>query len=673
MSVSAETIEKIQSLRKQLEHHSYLYYVQDAPEITDLEYDVLMRQLQQIEAEYPELLTPDSPSQRVGGAAIEGFVKVVHRSPLLSLDNAFSAEELSAFDDRVKKVLDLPADAKPEYMAELKIDGLTIALTYENGILVRAATRGDGTVGEDVTLNVKTIGSIPLALNGGEGVNLGVRGEVYLPKSAFERLNAKRREAGESLFANPRNIAAGSLRQLDPKITATRPLSAFIYDILYIEGCERPTTQAAGFDLLRDFRFKTNPESKKCVGIGEVIEFCDYWTQHREELDYVIDGIVIKLNPIADQESLGNTAKAPRAKIAFKFPAQQVETKITDIEIGVGRTGVLTPVAVLDPVNVAGSTISRATLHNEDNIYAKDIRIGDTVIIQKAGDVIPEVVRSLPEKRDGNEQIFKMPEKCPECGSQVYREPGEAAMRCLGSTCPAQLREGIIHFVSRDAMNIDGLGEAVVIQLIDAGLVHDVSDLYRLEAAKLLNLERFAEKSAANLVQAIEASKSNQLSRLMFALGIRHVGAGAARDLTRYYRSLDEIMNLTLEELTAIDSIGPKIANSIVHYFAEPHNRELISKLQALGINMTERESEGSSQRLLGQTLVVTGTLPTFGRSEIEELIRRNGGKAASSVSKNTSYVIAGENAGSKLEKAQSLGIAVLTEAEFLELLNREN
>lgn len=658
--------EKLEFLKKELEHHAYLYYVLDKPEIGDYEYDRLMRELIRLEEEYPELRTPDSPTQRVGGAALEVFDSVRHRTPLLSLDNAFGEEELRAFDERVRKGLE--AAGPVEYMAELKIDGLTVALNYEDGLLVQAATRGDGVSGEDVTANVKTIKSIPLKLGGNARIALGVRGEVYIKKADFEALNRRQEESGGQSYANPRNLAAGSLRQLDPKVTAGRPLDAFFYDLLYLEGREA-TTQAAGFALLKELNLKINPETRVCPDITAVIEFCRYWTEHRHELPYEIDGVVVKVNSLKDQARLGSTAKAPRSKIAYKFPAEQVETTVLNIEINVGRTGAVTPTAVLEPVRVAGSTVSRATLHNEDNIKEKDIRIGDRVIIQKAGDVIPEVVRSLPEKRDGGEEIFQMPTVCPECGAAVYREEDEAVARCIGAACPAQLREGIIHFVAREAMNIEGLGEAIVVQLINAGLVHDVGDLYALRFDDLTKLERFGEKSARKLLEAIDASRGNSFGRLLFALGIRHVGAGAARELARSFPSMDRLLRASDEELTAIPTIGPKIAAATVKYFSEPRNRELIVKLEKYGVNPVETEAENGPRPLAGKTLVVTGTLAGFNRTEAETLIRAAGGKAAAGVSRKTDWVVAGENPGSKLEKARELGVPIITETDLRKLL----
>jgi DNA ligase (NAD+) len=675
MAVPVEIQSKVASLRAEIENHNYFYYVLDSPQISDAEYDQLIKQLSALETAYPELRIPDSPTQRVSGQPLATFNTIRHLTPLLSLDNAYDGAELTAFDSRVKRALALDSDQPLEYTAELKIDGLTVALTYESGRLVQAATRGNGVEGEDVTANVKTIKSIPLKIettNSAALPRFAVRGEVYIKKADFETLNAERSAVGETLFANPRNLAAGALRQLDPKITASRPLDAFFYDVLFLEGRTLPT-QMAGFTFLQECRLKVNPQTKLCSGIQEVISYCKHWTGNRADLPYEIDGVVVKVNSLALQNELGFTAKAPRSKIAFKFPAEQVETRVREILVNVGRTGAVTPLAVLEPVRVAGSTVSRATLHNEDNIRTKDIRSGDRVIIQKAGDVIPEVVRSLPEKRDGTETVFVMPEQCPECGSLVYREPGEAVARCIGATCPAQRREGIIHFVSREAMEIDGLGEAIVIQLIDAGLIHDVADLYRLQYDDLVKLERFGSKSAGNLIQAIAGSKGNNLSRLLFALGIRHVGAGVARELAAQYGSLAKLMEVTNEELTATPTIGPKIAASVVKYFSEPHNRALVAKLESLGVNTRNlAEQVTVPQTLAGKTIVVTGSLESFSRTEIEEVIRRHGGKAASSVSKNTDFVLVGKDPGSKAEKAQTLGVPIINEDEFKAMVSKD-
>ncbi len=662
-----EAESKISSLRKEIERHNELYYIHDAPEVSDQAYDALMRELIQLETEYPHLLTPDSPSQRVGGTVSALFETVRHRVPLLSLANAYTDEDLRSFDERVKKSLE---QAQVNYVAELKIDGLTIALTYQNNVLIQAATRGDGEFGEDVTVNVKTVHSIPLRLQSELPLNLAVRGEIYIQKADFEKLNLGREP--EEQFANPRNVAAGSLRQLNSKVTASRPLDGFFYDILVVEG-ENVATQWAGFELLRQCGLKTNPERRFCNGIDEAIEFCHYWQEHRDELPYEIDGVVVKVNSLNAQAVLGFTAKAPRSKIAFKFPAEQVETKVLDIQVNVGRTGALTPLAVLEPVRVAGSTVSRATLHNEDNVRDKDIRIGDRVVIQKAGDVIPEVVRSLPELRSGAERLFRMPASCPACGADVFREPGEAAVRCIGATCPAQLRRGIIHFVSREAMDIQGLGEAIVIQLIDAGLVKNVADLYRMRLEDLIKLERFGAKSAQNLLESLEASKENNLSQLLFALGIRHVGEGAARELAAHFGTIQELMRASYEELTAIPTVGPKIAASLVKYFSERHNQELVAQLIALGLNVKEQTDRvPTPQTLAGKTVVVTGGLETFNRAEIEDVIRRHGGKAASGVSKKTDLVVVGKDPGSKYEKARELGVRIVNEAEFERILAGE-
>jgi len=667
MTVPADTLARAEFLRLELNRHNQLYYLQDAPEITDQEYDALLRELLELEQNYPELRTADSPTQRVGGAALAGFETVQHQVVLLSLENAFDADELRSFDSRVKR--GLQTEQEIEYVAELKIDGLTVALTYENGVLVRAATRGNGEVGEDVTHNVKTIKTIPLRILKDAPASLGVRGEVYIKKADFEAYNLERERLNEKLFANPRNAAAGSLRQLDPRETAKRPLDVFVYDLLYLTGTS-VTTQWDGFALLKEYGLQTNPHAKQCQGIEEVIEFCDYWREHRETLPYEIDGIVVKVNQLAAQAKLGFTSKAPRAKVAYKFPAQQVTTKILDIIVNVGRTGAITPLAVLEPILVAGSTVSRATLHNEDNIREKDLRIGDFVIIQKAGDVIPEVVQALPERRTGAERQFVMPTVCPECGAEVYREPGEAAARCVGATCPAQLREGIIHFVSKEAMDIQGSGEAIITQLIAAKLVQDVADLYRLRQEDLVKLERFGAKSAQNLLEAVAASKQNDLSRLLFALGIRYVGAGGARELADHFDSATDLMQASYEELLQIPSIGEKIAASVVKYFQEAHNRALLLKLESLGVNLKKQtKAETMPPVLAGKTLVVTGTLETYSRAEIEQLIREYGGKVGSSVSKNTDYLVAGKEAGSKLSKAQTLGVKIIDEAGFKEMI----
>lgn len=660
----AEPWVRAQELRELIEHHNYRYYVLDDPEISDAEYDSLMRELIAIETQYPELVTADSPTQRVGGKPLEGFETVRHPVPLLSLANAYSADELRDFDNRVKRFLGVD---QVEYVTELKIDGLTVALTYENGTLILGATRGDGVEGENITNNVKTIHSIPLRIKNGPAT-LSIRGEVFMPKEDFERLNKQRESVGEPLFANPRNAAAGSLRQLDPKVTASRSLDGFFYQLLTSSG-ETIQTQSEVLHALSEWGFRVNPNFRYCKNIDEVIAYCAEWGEKRPDLPYDIDGIVVKVNNLRQQADLGVTAKAPRSQIAYKFPAEEVVTTVREILVNVGRTGAVTPLAVLDPVRVAGSTISRATLHNEDNIRNKDIRIGDQVVIRKAGDVIPEVVRALPERRTGREIQFTMPTVCPECGAEVYREPGEAVARCLGSACPAQLREGIIHFGSRDAMDIDGLGPSVVNLLVEQGLIKDAADLYALKFEELIGLERFAKKSAENLIAAINRSKENPLDRLLFALGIRHVGEGAARALAQHFKVLDALMSADEEQLLEVSEIGEIIAESILHYFGVEQNRHLIEKLRAAGVNFRAEESETARGFFTGKTIVLTGGLSAMTRGEAEEAVRKQGGNASSSVSKKTDYVIVGENPGSKYQKALDLKIPVLTEEEFIERL----
>ncbi|WP_312337345.1 NAD-dependent DNA ligase LigA [Anaerospora hongkongensis] len=665
-STREETVREMEELRRLLHYHSHRYYVLDAPEIADAEFDRLYLRLVKLEQAYPDLITADSPTQRVGGTPAEGFERVAHSVPMLSLANAFSAEDLLAFDTRVKSGL----DGEPlEYVVELKIDGLAINLVYEAGRLLRAATRGDGTEGEDVTTNVRTIKAVPLVLNGQVPPVMEVRGEAYMPRPAFDRLNEERLQAGEALLANPRNAAAGSLRQLDPKVTAARTLDIFVYGMGAREELTVGTHEQT-LRFLQELGFKVNPHFKVFKTIEEVIDHCESWAEKRVDLPYDIDGLVIKVNSLAGQRRLGSTAKDPRWAIAFKFPAEQATTIVEDIVVRVGRTGVLTPTAVLRPVRLAGSTVSRATLHNEDYIREKDIKIGDTVIIHKAGEIIPEVISVVFSRRTGEEQSFTIPEICPECGSLVLRIPGESAHKCINSACPAQLREGIIHFVSRDAMNIDGLGQAVVTSLVDAGLIADAADLYTLTAEQVVKLERMGPKSAQNLINAIAVSKQAGLSRLLFGLGIRFVGAKAAATLARHFGDIDLLRQAAEEDLTALDEIGPRIAESVVEYFARPETEQLLTKLAAAGVKLTEekrRTTEGLP--LSGKTFVLTGTLPTLTRSDAAALIESKGGKVASSVSKKTDYVVAGEEAGSKLDKAQQLGITVLNEQELQHLL----
>lgn len=653
--------ERLGELKRRLEEANERYYLLDQPSLTDAEYDALMRELLELERKHPELVTPDSPSQRVGGYVAKEFPKVRHLEPLLSLDNAFDAGDLREFDRRVRSVV-----GPVEYVVELKIDGLTVALTYENGLLVRGATRGDGEVGEEITANVRTIPTIPLRLR--ETVpRLDVRGEGYMPKASFAKLNQEREEEGQPTFANPRNAAAGSLRQLNSRITAQRKLNYFAYQMLGAEELE-VGSQTDVLAYLKRQGFPVNPEYKVFRDIEELINYCEGMAEGRHRFPYDIDGLVIKVNDLGQQRELGFTAKSPRWAIAYKFPAEEVETVVEDIIVRVGRTGVLTPTAVLTPVPVAGSTVSRATLHNLDNIRDKDIRIGDHVILHKAGDVIPEIVRALPEKRSGQEQVFAMPERCPECGSPVMREEGEAAHRCTSIICPAQQREAVIHFVSRDAMNIDGLGPAVIQQLLEAGLIQDAADMYALKFEDIIGLERMGKKSADNLLKAIADSKERGLAPLIFALGIRHVGEKAGKILAKKFGSMEMLQAATADELQGIPDIGPAMAESIARFFRQESTRQFLDKLRQAGVKMSAAESV-QPNIFAGQSIVVTGSLQRWDRQQIEDLIEAYGGKAAGSVSKKTAFVVAGEKAGSKLAKAKELGIPVLTEDEFARLL----
>lgn len=657
--------QRIEELREEIRRHDYYYYVLDSPVISDHEYDALMNELKALERENPHLITPDSPTQRVGGEPLAAFAPVHHRVPLLSLDNAFSPQELAEFHRRISEKV---PEQEISYVCELKIDGVSTALVYENGILIRAATRGDGTVGEDVTANVRTIKSIPLRLRTSLPV-LEVRGEIYIPKQEFVRLNQEREEKGEKTFANPRNSAAGSLRQLDPRITASRPLRAFIYDVLYIEGAVL-NTQAEVLEFLKEQGFPVNPHWSEVSDIKGVWSYCEEWEHKRHELDYETDGVVVKLNPLRFREELGATAKSPRWAIAFKFPAEEKETELLDIELNVGRTGVITPTAVMRPVFLAGSTVSRASLHNFDLIEEKDIRIGDRVLIHKAGDVIPEVIRSLPEKRTGNERIVERPKSCPVCGAAAVRYEGEVAYRCDNINCPARLKESLIYFASREAMDIEGLGPSLVEQLVESGLVSSIPDLYRLTLEDLIPLERMGKKKAQNLLKALEESKKRPLSRLINAMGIRFVGGKTARILARHYPDLDLLAAASEEELQNIPEVGIKIAQSLVAFFKEPANQETLKKLKEYGLNTREDVAtppgEGS---LSGKTFVLTGTLNTLTRQQATELIEKNGGRVASSVSRSTDYVVVGAEPGSKLDKARTLGIPTLSEDEFLQML----
>lgn len=668
----AADLAEAEKLRREIRHNEYLYYVLDAPEITDAEYDRMMVRLRELEARYPDSIPADSPTQRVGGRASSQFTEVRHLEPLLSLGNVFSAEELRAFDERVRS--GLPAGSKVEYVMEPKIDGLACSLIYENGKLVRAATRGDGVVGENVTANVRTIRSIPLTLKVPEGEAvpelLDVRGEVYMPRQAFMRLNEQRAERGESEFANPRNAAAGSLRQLDPQVTASRSLSFFAY---YLVGDGAQPKHSESLALLARYGFKVSENYKVVENIDEAIKYIGDFNELRQGLSYDTDGAVIKVNDVYQQRILGATGKDPRWATAYKYPPEQAETTLEDIDWRVGRTGVLTPTAVLTPVKLSGSVISRATLHNEDFIRAKDIRIGDRVIINKAGEIIPEVLRVVAEKRTGDEKEVEIPSVCPECGWRVERQGEEAAIRCTNPHCPALGREGLIHFVSRDAMNIDGCGPSVINALLDAGLVRDAADLYSLRKEDLLKLERMGEKSADNLLAALTESKKNELDKLLFALGIRHVGAKVARILATEFGSMEKLQQAQPEELAQIRDIGDKIAESAVTWLNVPANIDLVEHLAAAGLTMTFTPPASQEDNpFFGKTLVFTGTMTTLGRAEAKTMAQDVGAKVSGSVSKKTDYVIAGAEAGSKLEKAQQLGVTVIDEAEFLHLLKGE-
>ena len=662
-----ETEQRIAELRQLLHEYGHAYYVLDKPLVPDATYDELMQELIALEEANPSLIAPDSPTQRVGGAVLEGFKKVTHRYPMLSLSNAFGEEDLRDFDRKIRQAI----GDQFSYVCELKIDGLAISLRYEEGRFVQGATRGDGSVGEDITANLRTIRAIPLRLK--EPVTIEVRGEAYMPKKSFESLNAARAEKGEELFANPRNAAAGSLRQLDPKVAASRNLSMFIYAIGGDGEAYGIDSHAEMLDYLADLGFPSNRERQACATIEEVMAFINKWTEERPNLPYEIDGIVIKVNRFAHQDELGFTAKSPRWAIAYKFPAEEVTTKLLDIELTVGRTGVITPTAILTPVQVAGTTVSRASLHNEDLIKEKDIRIGDTVIVRKAGDIIPQVVGVILAERPEGTTPYEYPKACPVCGGDVVRIEGDVALRCVNPTCSAQIAEGIKHFVSRNAMNVDGLGEKVVEQLLRAGYIANVADLYLLRVEQLVKLERMGEKSATNLVEALEKSKDNSLERLLFGLGIRHVGEKAAKILAAEYETMDALMQANEADLTNIHEIGDKMAESIVAYFANEEIQTLIARLKDVGVNMVYKGKkvvvEVGTNPFAGKTIVLTGKLAQLTRNEAKAKIEELGGTVAGSVSKKTDLVIAGEDAGSKLEKAQSLGIEIWDENRLIENL----
>jgi DNA ligase (NAD+) len=673
--------QRLKELRDAIRHHEERYYVHNSPEISDAEFDALLHELEQLEADHPDLVTADSPTQRVAGRPVEGFPTVEHLVPMLSLDNAYDDGELRAFDERVRRGAGV-GDAPIGYVAELKIDGLSIALTYENGRLVRAATRGDGSRGEDVTANARTIRSIPLSLRNGPSERIEVRGEVYLPRESFERMNREQADLGLPLYANPRNTAAGTMRNLDPSLVARRRLSAFTYQVV---GMTVRLSHAALLEQMRAWGLPVEPHWQRCEGIDAVAAFCAEWADRRQALEFDTDGVVVKVDDLALRERLGTTAKFPRWATAFKFPAQQAHTKLVKIDVNVGRTGAVTPYAVLEPVFLAGSTISMATLHNAEDIARKDLREGDTVILEKGGDVIPKVIAPVPSLRPPDATPWQMPTTCPECGSRLRRDEEEVVWRCENTSCPARLRRSLEHFASRSAMNIEGLGASLVDQFLEQDLVHDFSDLYHLSTATLENLvvapkeprseravPRKLGKVGRNVFDQLERSKSNDLARLIYALGIRHVGEKAAATLARHLRNMDAVMNASIETLQHIPEIGPVVAASIRAFSEEPHNRELVRRLADAGVRMTTALPEPASETagpLAGKTVVLTGTLASMTREEATAALEQLGAQVSGSVSRKTSYVVAGDEAGSKLEKARQLGVEVLGEAEFLKLI----
>ncbi len=663
----SEATKRASDLRQQINYHRKKYYVDAQPEITDYEYDMLEKELAAIESEFPELITPDSPTQRIGGEPVEEFATVPHTRPMLSLDNAYNIEEIAEFDRRLRKLL---GEESLDYVAELKIDGVSIAVRYTNGLLERGITRGDGMMGEDVTPNLRTIKSVPLRLM--EDIpTLEVRGEVYMPRAAFEKMNRERKKNGDPLFANPRNAAAGSIRLLDQRVTAARELDIYFWALADVRG-SAVETHWEGLQKIRDLGLKTNPTSRLCSGIAEAIAYCDEWEEKKNGLPYDIDGVVLKLNRLTLQEKAGATSKFPRWALAYKYPAMQASTVVKNIIVQVGRTGALTPVADLEPVSLAGSVISRATLHNEEEIKRKDIRIGDTVIIEKGGEVIPKVVKVVEKKRPKNARIFKMPDRCPVCKSKVFKPEDEAIARCTGASCPAKLKESILHFASRGAMDIEGLGEALVDQLIAQDMIKDFSSIYALRQGEIAALERMGQKSAENLIAEIERSKKQPLHRLIFALGIRLIGERAAKILASHFHSMDRLAEIAIEEFTSIREIGPKMAESIIMFFSQKGNIELIQRLKKYGLNTEEKIKKGAPKQLFeGKTFVLTGTLGKYTRERATEIIESLGGKVSSSVSAKTDFILAGAEAGSKLEKAKKLGVRIVAEAEFLKMLER--
>ena len=657
---------RIEELRKQTEYYAQKYYDDDAPEISDFEYDMLMVELRNLEKEYPELITKESLTQKVGGHVKEGFEKVTHEVPLQSLQDVFSLEDVEDFDIRMHQKAKENGIEEVKYVVETKIDGLSAALEYKDGILVRGATRGNGLVGEDVTKNLKTVKTIPHKID--EKINITVRGEVFISKKDFEEMNQERQENDEELFANARNAAAGSLRQLDSKITAKRPLDIYIFNVQKIEGKEF-NSHYEELEYLEKIGFNVNPVRIPCTNIEEVKKAIQKIGEMREELTFGIDGAVIKIDNLKFREILGTTVKVPRWAVAYKYPPETKETILKDIICQVGRTGVITPMAILEPVKVAGSTISKTTLHNEDFIKEKDLKIGDTVVIQKAGDVIPEISKVVKEKRTGKEKDFEMPRVCPVCGAEAIREEGEAAVRCTGIECPAKLFRNLVHFVSREAMNIDGLGENIIQQLLEKHLIENIADIYSLSFEEIASLKKNGKKFAQNLKNSIENSKQNDLYRLITALGIRHVGGKASKLLAKKYKTLQALTEAKFEELQEMNDIGEVMANSIVEFFAQEQTKDLLKRLEDAGVNTKAIEEETTDNRFEGQTFVLTGSLQKFTRKEAEDLIEKFGGKTSSSVSKKTNYVLAGEDAGSKLTKAQSLGVNIISEEEFENLI----
>jgi len=669
--VSPEIIKRIEELRDLIHQHDYYYYVLNEPKISDREYDLLMQELIELENKYPFLITPDSPTQRVGGEPTKEFPVVVHEVPMLSLSNTYSIEELYDFHRRVKE--GLPEGEKIEYVTELKIDGVAISLKYRHGLFVQGVTRGDGTRGDDITNNLRTIRSLPLRLNFSEVKrkdfeDIEVRGEVYMNRQDFEALNREREKLGEKLFANPRNATAGTLKLQDPKQVAERPLNIFCYYLR--SNTKELETQYENLKILKSLGFKVNPHHKLCFTIEEVIEFCKEWEEKRDTLPYDIDGVVIKVNSLRQQEILGNVAKSPRWATAFKFEAKKAKTKLKAITLQVGRLGTITPVAELEPVFLAGTTVSRATLHNFEEIQRKDIRVGDTVIIEKGGDIIPKVVEVVLDERSSKSQPFEIPEKCPVCGTKLINPPGEVAYYCPNYDCPEQVKQRLVHFVSRGAMDIEGLGEAIVDKFVNLGFLYSPADIYRLKEKRdeLIKLEGFGEKSVDNLLKAIENSKNQPFERVLFALGIRHVGASVAKDLASHFKSIDELMKATPEELQQIPEIGETISQSIVDYFKDPKNLKLIEELKSFGLKFST-EKKVVSNKLAGKTFVITGTLKSMTRNEAKELIEKYGGRTSDSVSSKTSYVIVGDDPGSKYDKAKKLKIPILSEEEFLKII----